>query len=91
MTAPADDIGGLVTRATRLWTGNFGNLLVLSLVFALVAWIPVANIGFLAGYTRAVLKVARGGKAEPGTSSGPGTASATSSSTSCSWSWPCSP
>ncbi|BBA71860.1 zinc ribbon domain-containing protein [Geobacter sulfurreducens] len=66
MTAPSDDFGGLVTRATRLWTGNFGNLLVLSLVFSLVAWIPVANIGFLAGYIRAVLKVARGGKAEPG-------------------------
>ncbi|WP_298438817.1 zinc ribbon domain-containing protein [Geobacter sp.] len=63
---PADDFGGLVTRATRLWTENFGNLLVLSLVFVLVAWIPIANVGFFAGYTRAILKVARGGKAETG-------------------------
>uniref|UniRef100_A0A831UDD1 Zinc ribbon domain-containing protein n=1 Tax=Geobacter metallireducens TaxID=28232 RepID=A0A831UDD1_GEOME len=66
MTAPAEDFGGLVTRATRLWSGNFGNLLVLSLVFVLVAWIPFANVAFLAGYTRAILKVARGGKAAVG-------------------------
>lgn len=66
MTTAADDFGGLVTRATRLWGGNFGNLLVLSLVFVLVGWIPIANVGFLAGYIRAVLKVARGEKAEVG-------------------------
>ncbi|MBT1073753.1 zinc ribbon domain-containing protein [Geobacter grbiciae] len=66
MAPPVDDFGGLVTRATRLWTGNFGNLLILSLVFVLVCWIPIANVGFLAGYTRAILKVARGEKAEAG-------------------------
>jgi hypothetical protein len=66
MATPADDFGGLITRATQLWTGNFGNLLVLSLVFVLVGWIPIANVGFLAGYTRAVLKVGRGQKAETG-------------------------
>ncbi len=66
MATPADDFGGLVTRATRLWGGNFGNLLVLSLVFLLVCWIPIANVGFLAGYIRAVLKVARGEQAEAG-------------------------
>ncbi|MBT0893927.1 zinc ribbon domain-containing protein [Geobacter hydrogenophilus] len=66
MATPTDDFGGLVTRATRLWTGNFGNLLILSLVFVLVCWIPIANVGFLAGYIRAILKVARGEKAEAG-------------------------
>lgn len=66
MTLSADDFGSLVTRATRLWTGNFGNLLFLSLVFVLVGWIPIANVAFLGGYTRAILKVARGGKAEVG-------------------------
>lgn len=66
MTITADDFGSLVTRATRLWGANFGNLLVLSLVFVLVGWVPVANVAFLAGYTRAILKVGRGGKAEVG-------------------------
>lgn len=65
-TTPADDFGGLVTRATRLWGGNFGNLLILSLAFVLVCWIPIANVGFLAGYIRAILKVARGDRAEAG-------------------------
>ncbi|WP_298272971.1 zinc ribbon domain-containing protein [Geobacter sp.] len=66
MRAGDDDFGGLVNRATTLWKENFGSLLVLSLVFILVAWIPIANAGFIAGYTRAVLKVARGGKARVG-------------------------
>lgn len=61
-----DDFGGLINRATTLWRENFGDLLLLSLVFALVAWIPLANVGFAAGYTRQILKVARGGKARPG-------------------------
>ena len=66
MTATGDDFGRMVTRATRLWTGNFGNLLIFSLVFVLVGWIPLANVGFLAGYTRTILKTARGEKAEVG-------------------------
>ncbi len=61
-----DDFGGLINRATLLWKGNFGDLLVVSLVFVLVGWIPIANVGFFTGYTRAILKVARGGKTQVG-------------------------
>jgi len=64
--AENDDFGGLINRATRLWTGNFSNLLIISLVFICVVWIPIVNVGFIAGYTRAILKVVRGEKAEVG-------------------------
>jgi hypothetical protein len=36
-----------------------GDLVLLTLVFMLVAWVPVVNIGFIAGYTRSLLKVAK--------------------------------
>jgi uncharacterized membrane protein len=65
MAAP-DDFGDLITRSARLWKENLGDLVLLSLVFLLVVWIPIANIGFIAGYTRAILSVARGGKARVG-------------------------
>ena len=58
------DFGALINRATSLWTGNFWCIAKLSLVFVLVCWIPIANVGFIAGYTRAMLKLARGGKGE---------------------------
>jgi len=60
------DFGTIINRATNLWKGNFGTLVLVSLVFLLVVWIPVANVAFVAGYTRAILKVARGEKAEVG-------------------------
>lgn len=63
---PAEDFGTLFSKATSLWTGNIGNLIVITLVFILVAWIPIAGIGFFAGYIRALLKTARGEKAEIG-------------------------
>lgn len=66
MTVTDNDFGDLINRATRLWRENFGDLLLLSLVFVLVGWIPLANVGFLAGYVRAILTVARGGKAKIG-------------------------
>jgi len=64
--APPDDFGDLITRSARLWKENLGDLVLLSLVFLLVVWIPLANVGFIAGYTRSVLMVARGGKARVG-------------------------
>lgn len=61
-----DDFGAIFTRATELWKSNLGDLALLTLVLLLVGWIPIANIGFLAGYYRAILKVLRGeGKASP--------------------------
>ena len=54
------DFGTIINRATSLWKGNFGTLVLISFVFLLVVWIPVANVAFVAGYFRAVLKVARG-------------------------------
>ncbi|MEP0814088.1 MAG: zinc ribbon domain-containing protein [bacterium] len=65
--APAAvDFGTLFGKGTSLWTSNLGNLVVFTLVFVLVAWIPIANIGFIAGYIRGLLKTARGEKAEIG-------------------------
>ena len=60
------DFGALFSRATTLWKENLGDLVILTLVFLLVAWIPVANVGFFAGYTRELIKVARGEKARVG-------------------------
>ncbi len=49
-----------LVAALFIWKMNLSSLVVLTLVFLLVAWIPLANIGFIAGYIRAILKVARG-------------------------------
>ncbi len=63
----AGDFGELVGTAVNLWKANLADLAVLTLVFILVLWIPIANVGFIAGYVRSVLKVARGqGKAAVG-------------------------
>lgn len=65
--AGQQDFGGLFTTALNIWKGNLGDLVILTLVFMLVVWIPIANIGFIAGYTRSLIKVARGqGKAQVG-------------------------
>jgi uncharacterized membrane protein len=49
------------------WKANLADLVILTLVFMLVVWIPIANIGFIAGYTRSLMKVARGqGKPQVG-------------------------
>ena len=61
------DIGAMLKTAFSLWKENLADLVVLTLVFLLLCWIPIANIGFIAGYTRSLLKVARGqGKARVG-------------------------
>jgi len=66
-TAGVDDFGVLFGRAVEIWKGNLGDLVLLTLVFMRVVWVPIANIGFIAGYTRSLLKVARGkGKAQVG-------------------------
>jgi hypothetical protein len=63
----AADFGAMFNTAFSVWKENLGDLVVLTLVFCLVCWIPIANIGFIAGYTRSLLKVARGqGKARVG-------------------------
>lgn len=65
--AAGGDFGELFSSALGFWKNNLADLAVLTLVFLLVAWIPVANIGFITGYTRSVLKVLRGqGRAEIG-------------------------
>lgn len=59
--------GDQFNAALIIWKMNLGDLAVLSLVLLLLIWIPIANIGFIAGYTRAILKVGRGeGRAEIG-------------------------
>jgi hypothetical protein len=62
-----NDFGALFTRALNIWKDQFVDLILLTLVFMLIVWIPFANIGFIAGYTRSLMKVARGeGKAQIG-------------------------
>ncbi len=65
--AEAADFGGMFNTTFALWKENLGDLVILTLVFLLLCWIPIANIGFIAGYTRSLLKVARGqGRAQVG-------------------------
>lgn len=60
-TAPqVDAFGSIFTSSTNLWKDNLGDLVLMTLVFCLVAWIPIANIGFIAGYYRSILKMIRG-------------------------------
>jgi hypothetical protein len=68
-TAAVDqsDFGKLFITSMEVWKANLVDLIVLTLVFMLVVWIPIANVGFIAGYTRSLMKVARGqGKAQVG-------------------------
>jgi hypothetical protein len=65
--ASTQDFGTLFTNATNIWKENLGDLVILTLVFFLVVWIPLANIGFITGYYRSILKVLRKqGKAQVG-------------------------
>lgn len=64
--APAD-FTALFGNAVRIWKENLADLVLLTLVFMVVVWVPIANIGFIAGYGRSLFKVARGqGKAQVG-------------------------
>ena len=66
-TAASQDFGALFTNATNIWKENLGDLVLLTLVFMLIFWIPIANAGFIAGYYRSILKVLRKqGKAQVG-------------------------
>ncbi|MEZ4599776.1 MAG: hypothetical protein R2940_08305 [Syntrophotaleaceae bacterium] len=49
----------LFKDTTDLWKVNLADLVLVTLVFVLVAWIPVVNAGFFAGYFRALRKVVR--------------------------------
>ncbi|MBP9217970.1 MAG: zinc ribbon domain-containing protein [Sterolibacterium sp.] len=61
------NFGDQFNASLIIWKMNLGDLAVLTLVLMLVGWIPIANIGFFAGYARAILKVMRGeGRAEVG-------------------------
>ncbi|MBK5274042.1 MAG: zinc ribbon domain-containing protein [Desulfuromonadales bacterium] len=62
-----DYFGEVFTETLNLWKNNLSDLVVLTLVFILICWIPIANIGFIAGYNRSLFKVARGrGRAQVG-------------------------
>jgi hypothetical protein len=61
------DFAVLFSTTLNIWKNNLTDLVVLSLVFLLVCWIPIANIGFIAGYTRSLIKITRGeGRAQVG-------------------------
>ncbi|MGB4600569.1 MAG: zinc ribbon domain-containing protein [Trichlorobacter sp.] len=62
-----DAFGGVFTSSTNLWKDNLGDLALVTLVFCLVAWIPFANVGFITGYYRSIIKLVRGqGKPQVG-------------------------
>jgi len=66
-TKQGADFGTMFNAAFATWKENLNDLFILTLVSLLICWIPIANIGFNAGYTRSLLKVARGeGKAQLG-------------------------
>jgi hypothetical protein len=52
----------LFKKTTDIWKNNLADLVLVTLVFCLVAWIPIVNIAFSAGYVRALLKAMRGEK-----------------------------
>ena len=61
------DFAAMFGNAVRIWKENLADLVLLTLVFMLVFWIPIVNIGFIAGYARSLFKVARGqGRARVG-------------------------
>lgn len=61
------DFPAIFNSTLNIWKNNLTDLVVLSLVFLLICWIPIANIGFIAGYSRSLLKVSRGeGRARVG-------------------------
>ena len=61
------DFGELFAASMNAWKANLADLVILTLVFMLLVWIPIANIGFIAGYTRSLIRVARGqGKPQVG-------------------------
>ena len=66
-TSDQADFAALFGNAVLIWKENLADLVLLTLVFMLVVWIPIVNIGFIAGYARSVFRVARGqGKARVG-------------------------
>jgi hypothetical protein len=54
------DFANLFGSAASLWKKNLADLVLLTLIFLLVVWIPIVNMAFIAGYTRSLLRVARG-------------------------------
>lgn len=60
------DMRDIFGSASLKWKDQLGPLAVITLVMILVCWIPFANIAFLAGYLRALLKTLRGEKASVG-------------------------
>lgn len=58
--AGQSSVGELFSTALKIWKEHLAGLVVMTLVFFLVVWIPIANIGFIAGYVRSLIKVTRG-------------------------------
>jgi hypothetical protein len=61
-----EDLAVDFRRAFTLWKDNIGDLLLFTLVFTLVGWIPILNAAFFAGYTRGLISLNRGEKPKTG-------------------------
>lgn len=58
-SACRSDFGAVFANGVDIWKNNLADLVLLTLVFMLVVWIPIANVGFIAGYVRSIIKVSR--------------------------------
>lgn len=64
--AAADDFSLQFNRATTLWKDNLGDLALFTFVFLCVSLVPIASIGFFAGYVRGLIGLTRGEKPKIG-------------------------
>ncbi|HET6421661.1 MAG TPA: zinc ribbon domain-containing protein [Geobacteraceae bacterium] len=60
------DFGIQLNLATALWKDNLGDLVIFTLVFTLVGWLPIVNAAFIAGYIRGLQSLTRGVKPKAG-------------------------
>lgn len=60
------DFGIQLNLATTLWKDNLGDVVVFTLVFTLVGWLPIVNAAFIAGYIRGLQSLTRGVKPRTG-------------------------
>jgi len=59
-------VSDLFATSFQRWRDNVGPLTLLTILFCLLAWIPLLNIALSAGYVRYLLKLSRGEQTELG-------------------------
>ena len=54
-----DSFAGQFTESVGIWKDHLSSLVLVTLIFLLVAWIPIVNIAFISGYLRSLIKTSR--------------------------------